>query len=287
MNKQAIIIIFLFIVSLMSHSMPAFAGVDLPWFTTYDCDEWNTYSDPNCNGLEASGGDPCEPQGYYEQITSDANMPSGGGGRGQRHWQGDGTNIQSGGTKIQFNSTVDEIWVRWYMRYALGYKMRSDSVGDKFLYFVDAGPWIQWKSFDVMNISTGTNYEGFANKGWDYVMRNGADDGDGHKLSDGQWHLYEIHLKTGSGDGIAQMWIDEELVLDHSNATLTVEGFIIGSNQKYPDNGECLPVDFDDFAINNTGYIGPFGGTSGAKSRLVQQDGGLSVMQADGGVTAQ
>jgi hypothetical protein len=57
------------------------------------------------------------------------------------------------------------------------------------------------------------------------------------------------------------MWVDEQLILNHTNCDFdtrgTWEGFNIGSNQKYPDNGECETVEFDDLVVNNTGYIGP------------------------------
>ncbi len=94
---------------------PCFAGVDLPWSTTYDCADWLTLGDTlNCDGLSPYGG--WAHNGNYEQIVSAVNNPNGGGSKGQRHRYGDRTNSSSGGTKIEFNSPQPEIWIRWYMR---------------------------------------------------------------------------------------------------------------------------------------------------------------------------
>ena len=42
-------------------------------------------------------------EGNYEEITILANMAAGGGGKGQRHMQCDGTNVCTGGTRVLFN----------------------------------------------------------------------------------------------------------------------------------------------------------------------------------------
>ena len=39
---------------------------------------------------------------------------------------------------------------------------------------------------------------------------------------------------------------------------------LIGSNQRYPNNGRCMAVDFDDIAISTLGYIGPLSGSGAA-----------------------
>ena len=104
------------------------AAVDLPWSTTYDCLEWDqSQGSPSCDGLALGGGWTCE--GLGEQITSDANYPNGAGGKGQRHWKGDGIdNVTSGGLSLAFQTPQKELWIRWYMRYEEGFKWSYLSV---------------------------------------------------------------------------------------------------------------------------------------------------------------
>lgn len=245
-----------------------FAGIDVPWSTTFDCDEW-VYTDGalNCDGIDPGGGWTCsDTSEHYEQITTTANMGTGGGGRGQRFWQGDGENNNSGGLSVEFNSTQSEFWFRFYMRYQEGYKKRIDSVGDKIIY-PNGSQWFQFYQFDYIQLVSsypgGDSYRSASGKGWDNINSAGEDSVDGHKLSDGQWHLYEIHLKmdTNGSNGEFHCWVDEELVVSRTDCAFgTREGWtdvLIGSNQKYPDNGQCETVDFDDIAVSNTGYIGP------------------------------
>ncbi len=68
-----------------------------------------------------------------EQITTEANHSSGGGSKGQRHWLGDGVNVNSGGTAVEFTTGQTEIWIRWYMRFQTGFKW-SGYQGFKIIY---------------------------------------------------------------------------------------------------------------------------------------------------------
>src|SRR5437867_9355689 len=81
--------------------------ITLPWSTTYNCLEmvqgtspWNAYPAPLCDSIQSFGGWTANGQG--EQITSAANNPGGGGGRGQRQWVCDGSNCNSGSTIVNF-----------------------------------------------------------------------------------------------------------------------------------------------------------------------------------------
>src|SRR3989304_8335453 len=135
------------------------SAVNLPWSTTYNCPEW-TQSDGlyppaiNCDGLTGYGGWVTR-DGKEEQITSAANYPGGGGVRGQRQWVGDGTNNNSGGIKITFNSPQPELWIRWYMRYELGFQWDPLHY-DKILY-INPGPIHavipEFYGFDKMSIA--------------------------------------------------------------------------------------------------------------------------------------
>src|SRR4030066_420726 len=102
------------------------AVVTLPWSTTYNCPDW-TQSDgvPSCDGLLDYGGWTCDNGDgtrEEEQITIAANYPSGGGGKGQRSWDGDGINNNSGATRLPLTNPQPELWIRFYMRYPLGFR---------------------------------------------------------------------------------------------------------------------------------------------------------------------
>ena len=255
------------------------AAVDLPWSTTYNCPEWNqTQGGLSCNGLQKALDGTCQGQG--EQITQSANYPGGGGGKGQRHWQGDGTNSNSGGTLLNFNSPQKELWIRWYMRYEKGFKWSSLSY-DKWLY-INTGA--QGKDcipefYGSNGISVGAQgtpnpHQVFANKGWQAIYGS---------QSDGSWFCVEIHIKmdTNGSNGIGRLWLNGELIA--SNTAVNWSGgnstarqgwtrFLIGSNQKSPSNGRPMYVDFDDFYVTNTRpsnrdahgnyFIGPIGSGS-------------------------
>ena len=242
----------------------SFAGVDLPWSTTFNCADW-TQSDGvfNCDGVQNYGGWTCG--NLEERIFSDANYSSGGGGKGQRHYEGDGSNNNSGGTIVYFNGYHPEIWVRWYMKYSSGFAWDSGESNpllyDKILYF-DVGTtyatipeWHYWGWFNFWTYQGG-NHDG-TSWGWTKAM--------GGQTSDGNWHCYEVHLNKNTG--VAQLWFDGVLKVnlasvDFGSGHPGFKKVVFGSNQRYPDNcaGTCCDtayVDFDDIAISNTGYIGP------------------------------
>jgi hypothetical protein len=110
-----------------------------------------------------------------------------------------------------------------------------------------------------------SNYGGYyasgTGNGWNTIMANGGTDANGNKTSDGQWHLYEVHLKTDTNgsNGIAEMWIDGVRRLSYSNAYFGSVGFndiTIGENGFAPNNGRCMAVDYDDIVVSTTGPIG-------------------------------
>ena len=219
------------------------------WSTTFDeSNEWKTGEVLNCDGLVGWGSWDCS--GTKDQITSEANRGGSDSGKGFRHWVGDGTNVGGGGIRVYFPSEEKEVWVRWYMRYAEGFKWSYLNY-DKILYFepTETNVVIPEFEYDRMNIYVlggGGDHHSAVNGGWPKVYPGG--------VSDGSWHVYEVHIKldTDGTDGVAQCWIDGELVIDYSNIDYPGSGwdnFGIGSNQASPANGGCMPVDFDDIVI--------------------------------------
>ncbi len=152
-----------------------------------------------------------------------------------------------------------EVWVRWYMRYQAGYRW-NPLIYDKAIYFHgDSSPVAGW-----FNGALGVAQLPIPSNGtftWESLM--------GGPGSDGQWHLYEVHLKTDTGqnDGIVEFWVDQIKRYSHQNVNIgggagwdIIE---IGSNQGTPSNGGCMYLDFDDVAIRTTGPIGPVGSAGG------------------------
>jgi len=199
------------------------AAVNLPWSTTYNCNDWTQSSGSsslNCDGLTKMGDWTCnngDGTVRGDQITSTASYPGpgGSGGKGQRHWLGDGANNVSGGTNISFNSTQSELWIRWYMRYENGFQWNPLN-NQKMLIVNNLSQnrtiigftWADETRIEVSNY--GGLYTSGAGNGWNTVMANGGTDTNGNKTSDGQWHMYEVHLKTDTNgsNGIAEMWIN-------------------------------------------------------------------------------
>lgn len=240
--------------------------VSLPWTTTYDCPEWEFPGGFTCDNIvDYGGGWTCDTAGASknEQITLAANNPDGDGGRGQRHWEGDGSNDNSGGLRIDFVQQT-ELWLRWYMRYQSGFQW-STLIYDKWLYFNVGQPHAvvpEWQGSDRVGVwaaASDNNNSSVGNDGWTSTM--------GGATSDGQWHYYEVHLKmdTDGTDGETELWVDGVRKLQYADVDFgTTAGWnsvVIGTNQASPANGVCEYVDYDDITISNTGYIGPISDT--------------------------
>ncbi len=269
--------LFLIICCSLICSSTAIAGIDLPWSTTYNCPDWNTYNDPlNCDGLLKWGGQYliCNPQGnQYEQITLAANNPNGGGGKGERHWVGDGSNSNTGGLQLDFNTIQPEFWIRWYARWQPGFKWTAIGY-EKLLYIWGSNPAVipepvGWDGFHIALLGKGVPPSVACNSGcgWDTWHANGAlDPLTGHRTADGSWHCLEVHLRmdTNGSNGVLEFWLDGVKKISANNVPLgTTAGwtnFVLGSNQSSPNNGGCAYVDYDDIVISNTGYIGPLAG---------------------------
>ena len=315
----ALIILFTIIFTPVS-----FAAVSLPWSTTYNCADWaqaDLYavagqpwvaSPLNCDGVVDYGGW-LTSNGSKEQVTLAANNPGGGGGKGQRHWLGDGQTVNSGGTKIEFSSQ-SEFWMRWYMRFEQGFQW-ANLVAYKMLYINVGGQGAitpGWMSYNKLYMGMLGNCGGDVNctsidgTGWDAIMANGipyiqagtyiratgvptyfvpcTSSCATHKSSDGQWHSYEVHFKLnipGQSNGVAEFWIDGIKKTSYANANFgTATGWtlvVIGSNAQYPYNGRDMYVDYDDIAISTTGYIGPISGGSASDTTPPSAPSGVAV----------
>ncbi len=260
--KSAILFHVFFFVA----SSVGWAGVTIPWSTTFDCPDWKTYSATlNCDGI-GKGGDWGTVSGHSTQIVAAGNHAAGDGGKGLSSWIGDGTNNNPGGVSISFPNT-NEIYVRWYQRYEAGFTW-SSLIYTKTLYFNIGGDSSfntgfhgtdRWQ-FEIYSDSPQVN-DLPAGSGWNTVHAAGNSSGS-FRGSDGLWHCYEIHAKrqTSGANGVIELWIDGEYKGGSFNRRFRGSGgfnsFLIPSNQKTPNNGRDMAVDFDDIAISHS-YIGP------------------------------
>jgi hypothetical protein len=264
------------------------AAVNLPWSTTYNCADWawNGGIDPICDGLIRGGDWTCDNgDGTVgrEQITASANYSGGVGGKGQRHWLGDGVNNVSGGLNTSFSSSQSEIWVRWYMRYEQGFQWNPYLMNQKILYFDPTSfprlivEYYGQNRVQIYSYAANQGYPSAEGAGWNAIMANGGTDARGNKTSDGQWHLWEFHVKidTNGADGVLELWIDNNKVIDVNNANLAaapLSSLLIGSNGFTPGNGRCMYVDYDDISISGI-----------AASPVVNSDGGSETSISGGG----
>lgn len=260
---------------------PSFA-VTLPFQTTFNCAESHGYSATygtgwqsgmNCDGMTGSLGSTCSPGDHPSWVISEANMPTGGGGRGLKVFVGGpNRNNGSGGIAIPLDATVQEFWIRLYMKYPLG--MRSTIGGE------DWGHKILWIT-GPPNLATilepdpdgikiwnqGQSSEIVKNTSWTWNQIWGHATPGSNLTADGLWHLWEMRVKynDGSNNGIQQVWVDNVLRLDASNLNITTGGanhIRVHVNQAGVEGGVCVPIYFDDIAVSTTGRIGPLESTT-------------------------
>jgi len=264
MTKTSIVIVTLF--ATMIFPITAAAGVDLPWSTTYNCSDWNRFSDNlSCNGISKMGSWTVSPEGYHEQITAAANHPGGGGGKGQRHWVGNGTNNNSGSIKIDFNQPQSKFWMRWYQRWEAGFTSNWDTFknvwfegdGGSRNVFHTGRPGIGGIDLYPPDENTGVSGVGYGSS----FYKSG--------VSDGSWQAFEVHVDIPNNTFKA--WINGVLVADNRNvnfgSTSAIVYIILPENCKNVSNSRSMYIDFDDVAISNTGYIGPIAGGGGGGSQ--------------------
>jgi hypothetical protein len=205
----------------------------------------------------AGSGDWITVAGSKDQIIAAANNPSGSGGKGFRHWRGDGSNNTGGGLTITVPAPVTEMWVRLYMRYSLGFAWNGGSpIYTKDNYWGSCGGGCV--IFGIQgNGSWGVNYNGSVN----YSSSRTWAQSQGGNTGDGQWHLYEYHLKQNGSAATVEIWVDGAQYLSEMNADLGStpwSSFKLGENQATVTG--CTPdcyTDYDDIAISTVGRIGP------------------------------
>jgi hypothetical protein len=231
--------------------------------TTFACADWDQSmgigdADVCASGDGISGhGNWTVSSGKKDQITAAANHPSGGGGKGLRHWREDGSNNTGGGLNITLPSSVTEMWVRLYMRFSSGFAWTGGSptyTKDNYWGGCGSGCLI----FGIQGShSWGLNYNGGVN--YPSSLTWGASQGG--PTGDGQWHAYEYHVKQNGAAATIEIWVDGTRYLNTTTANLGSNpwsSFGLGENQSSVTgcSAGCY-TDYDDIVISTSGYIGP------------------------------
>ena len=248
-------------------------AVPLVFQSTFNIPEWAetpTRGDtdaqlaPDGDGISGNGGW-ITLNGSVDQVTVAANNPAGGGGRGFRHWVGDGLNNAGGGIVVSF-TPVSEMWFRYYIRFQAGFAWDPSTIFMKTIYCNRGLPGTFY--FGLHEGVVGGHIEAMPlvnhQSSVTWAQWQGGQGGDGN------FHVLEVHAKmntTGtSSDGVFEFWLDDRPIYSNSNihfGNATGGQFAncaVGENHNSPQNGADAYVDFDDIAISATGRIGPIGG---------------------------
>ena len=236
--------------------------------TTFACADWDQAMGlgdsvvcSTGDGIAGLGGWTTS-AGDRDQITATANNPAGGGGKGFRHWRGDGQNNNGGGLQIELPAPATEVWVRFYMRYQSGFKWANNEpqyTKDHYWNIGQNGQFTFGFSSGAVYLHTyrGTVTNMRSSQTWSSIM--------GGSAGDGKFHCYEYHVRmdTNGANGIAEIWYEGTKVLSLNNVNWNDGGgarwsyFGLGENQYNPTNGGSMYTDYDDIAVSTTGYIGP------------------------------
>jgi hypothetical protein len=231
--------------------------------TTFNCPDWDQFmgtldSDVCSNGDGISGHGNWLMNGSPDLITAAANNPAGGGGKGFRHLRGNGTNINGGGLQISLPTSVNEMWVRFYMRYSLGFQWSGGGPGytkDHYWGGCGSGCII----FGIQGGAWGINYNG----GTNHPSSLNWSASQGGATGDGLWHVYEYHVKQNGAAGTIEIWVDNVRVLNKTAdlGNTPWRDFALGENQSAVTGcvGTSCYTDYDDIAISTTGRVGPIG----------------------------
>jgi hypothetical protein len=191
-------------------------------------------------------------QGSKDLVTAAANNGLGGPGRGFRHWRGSGRNNNGGGMSFTF-SPRNEVWLRFYMRYAPGFTWN----GGQPHYTKDIYWQVGMQPFFVFGFSSGQLYTHVSVGSMNVTSTDTWSAINGGPTGDGQFHCYEQHLRIDTGT--MQIWRDGALVLDRTGLALgtgTLSYFALGENQNDVLTSVDTYTDYDDIALSSVGRIG-------------------------------
>lgn len=254
------------------------AGIDLPWASSFNCSDWaQSMGQDNlqCDGISLSNyaySLNCGSGPTISEMNGQGNNPL-GPGRGFRAAVQDGRNMQAATPAVFFNTPQHEFWVRWYQRWPSTAGLASPGDGLKLLYYElvsqeNAGyVAMHDKNMQLYTQAGGTkNASVFTDVGSTAIF--------GGAFGDDKWHSIEMHFKASSSfaalDGVWEVWVDGiqtgsftgiDFFADFTHLSFNV-------NQQITTNpaGMCVFIEYDDFVVQTTGYIGPASATTALSS---------------------
>jgi hypothetical protein len=271
--------------SSLLHTQGTPASVQTILNTSFACDDWNTKQRAD-NSTEPACTDDAHascylghcvhayayPQcvgGNCDAILTAANNSTGRGGKGFRHYVGDGFDVNGGGIRIQLpNAPLIEFWFRWYERWETGFTWSGGEPQFEKDWYVDplasgtaahaigktSGGAVYGTT--MFSPSSANLYGGGASDGFG----TWADINGGSSKGDGKFHCFEMHFKTDTNgsNGLFQLWISNRLVTDQHGLNWAQHGSsdVETDNQNSPANGHVSYRDYDDIAISTMGRIG-------------------------------
>jgi hypothetical protein len=259
-------------------SWPQTSGAQLVFQTTFPsatCPDWNQTAFNLLDANVCALGDGIAGNGSWitsnrsgDQITAAANNSLGGGGKGFRHWVGDGLNNAGGGIVVSW-APVSEMWFRYYIRFQSGFAWGGGvSPNMKTIYCNYSQPGTFY--FGLHDGVVGGHVEvdaGFGDPSGNHHSTVTWSQWQGGPTGNGNFHVLEVHAKmntTGaSSDGIFEFWLDGTRIYTNSNVHFSSQNGArfnnckVGENHNNPQNGGVDKfVDFDDIAVSTTGLIG-------------------------------
>ena len=242
--------------------------------TTFDCADWNQSMGLSeaavCrrgDGIRGNGAWITR-NGSLDQITAAANYAAGRGGKGFRHWVGDGLNNGGGGIVVAFEP-APEIWFRYYIRFQAGFAWTGGVINMKTIYCNRGEPGTFY--FGLHDGVIGGHVEVDRTGGGNKLSRLTWAQWQGGALGDGSFHVLEVHARMNttarSSDGVLEYWLDGTQIYSDSavhfanTAGATFSNCAVGENHNNPGNHADAYVDFDDLAVSRAGYVGPIPGS--------------------------
>ena len=242
--------------------------------TTFDCADWNQSMGLSeaavCrkgDGIRGNGAWTTR-NGSLDQIAAAANHAAGRGGKGFRHWVGDGLNNGGGGIVVAFEPTP-EIWFRYYIRFQAGFAWAGGVINMKTIYCNRGEPGTFY--FGLHDGVIGGHVEVDRTGGGNKLSRMTWAQWQGGALGDGSFHVLEVHARMNttarSSDGVLEYWLDGTQIYSDSavhfanTAGATFTNCAVGENHNNPGNHADAYVDFDDLAVSRAGYVGPIPGS--------------------------
>lgn len=271
MTKLSRLLIILFLSQVASS---AYGDITVPFVESFDNLSSQVIDNPTFAPFAGGISGYCT-GGSYTQITPDA--AHGGTGKGIRWWSGGKWRIEnveadnSGSFALELANPTNEIWVRMYKRYAAGYTWLDNAPEEEKVLWFDNGGGVSaqpiifggnkddcWSSgtnttdalhFWMQGNSTNEVVCSSSNTGWKATQ--------GGNTGDGQWHVYEVHIKkdTNGSNGVLQVWVDGVLKMNRSNINTGLAAnwprnrLHFQVNIQWGGNASCKPIDIDNIAV--------------------------------------